>query len=253
MSRTIATPALAHRRRIDSIMRAFSSGEPPASRDVGARLSPSEAASTVRRSTPSGLTSYRTPVPSRGSSSTPAPWTTNARSVPSSRSTSATRGHRRVADAATWRRVPAGVGHRAEQVERRPARRSRGGSGPRGAWPGGSSVQTGTRSRRAERGGRRIVGIVVDREFQAPRGRRCPNRLGRRDRPVAVLGDRHAGRSHDEGRRGRDVEACRVPSPSSRLRRRSPLPGASTADSRSHRRREAGQFLDRLAAHPQAH
>ena len=57
-----------------------------------AGASPSAATSTSRRSTPSGVTSWMTPLPSRGSSSTPAPWTTSDRSVPRRRSTSASFG-----------------------------------------------------------------------------------------------------------------------------------------------------------------
>ena len=80
----VAPRAAARRAGRASTIRAFSSGVPPASsRRRRAGASPSATGSTGISRTPAGSTSWMTPVPSSGSSSTPAPWTTNARSVPS--------------------------------------------------------------------------------------------------------------------------------------------------------------------------
>ena len=95
--------------RTASTSAAFSSGEPPESSDVAAGPSPSAATSTSRRRTRSGVTSWMTPLPSSGSSSTPAPWTTSDRSVPRRRRTSASFGAAAGSPTPTsWRRAPAG-------------------------------------------------------------------------------------------------------------------------------------------------
>src|SRR5687768_16294392 len=59
--------------KMASISAAFSSAVPPASSAVAARRSPNAAGSTVRTSTSPPLTSWMTPLPSSGSSPTPAP------------------------------------------------------------------------------------------------------------------------------------------------------------------------------------
>ena len=76
---------------------------------------------TVRRSTPSGVTSKMTPLPSRGSSSRRSPVTTNARSDPSSMSTPATlSAAASVGHAHELAPRPRRVGQRPDQVERGP-------------------------------------------------------------------------------------------------------------------------------------
>ncbi len=65
-----------------------------------------------------------------------------------------------------------------------------------------------------------------------------------------MLGDRHARGRHDDGRGGRDVEgaapvAARADDVDGTIRR------IDAKDAQPHRRREAGQLIDRFAAHPE--
>ena len=204
LSRTTSRRMPGSPRRTASVIRAFSSGEPPDSRAVAARLNPSAAASITCRSTVSPATMYATPLPSSGSSSTPSPWMTNVRSVPRRRTTSAIRAaHGRIADPEQLAPRPGRVGQRAEQVERRPHA---------DLAPGRAGVlhrrvevrreqerEADLAERRARR--RRVV-VDPDPERVEDVGRAGP----RGHRAVAVLGDRHAGRGRDQRRGRRDVE-----------------------------------------------
>ena len=85
-------PGLAAQDRLDRCgrsRRGVAAGEPGRRRT---RLSPRRRRIHGSALHAPGLTSYSTPLSSSGSSSTPSPWMTNVRSVPSSRATSAIRG-----------------------------------------------------------------------------------------------------------------------------------------------------------------
>jgi hypothetical protein len=74
-----------------------------------------------------------------------------------------------------------------------------------------------------------------------------------RDRPVAVLGDRHAARGRDERHRGRDVEGAGVvPAGAARVDERLPV-RADRSDPAPHRLGESRDLLRRFALHAQRH
>ena len=139
------------------------------------------------------------------------------------------------------------VRQRAQEVERRPDADLEPGR------PGEAHRRT--EGRREQEGeavgpeglGRREVVVV------GPHAQRLEDvgRAGARgDRPVAVLGDRNAGRGHDEGRRRRDVER---PAPVAAGPDDVDRPGRGDHPEHpgAHRPGEAGQLGRRLAAHPQ--
>ena len=93
-------------------------------------------------------------------------------------------------------------------------------------------------------------GVEVD--IDAERAQHVGGARSRRQRAVAVLGDRHAGAGDDEGRAGRDVEGARgiaagadhVDGVGRRVDRAASWPACGD---------RAGDFVHRLAAHAQRH
>ena len=155
----------------------------------------------------------------------------------------------RVADAEQLPARAGRVGQRPEQVERGP---------DADLAPGRAGVAHRRVEVRREQEGEAEVaqrgaggrGVVVDPDAERIEHVGRPGPRGHR--PVAVLGDRHAGGRRDERRGGRDVER-----PAAVAAGPDDVDGAlgrlDPDDPLAHRGREAGQLVDRLAAHPEAH
>ena len=250
LSRTTSRWAPGSPRRTFSTIRAFSVAVPPASFAVAVAWKPRLVARISWRTMPSGPAWYRTPVSSSGSSSTPSPWMTNVRSVPSRAATSAIRGAIAATPTPIRARVaPAGLvsGPRRLNAVRTPISRRVGPAWRIAGWKLGANRNAKPSSFIARPGRRRIV-VDADAERIEDVGRA---RL-RRDRAVAVLGDRHAEGCDHERRGRRDVErpgavaagAHDVDRPDGRLHADHAL---------AHRRGEASELVHGLAAHPEAH
>ena len=89
-------------------------------------------------------------------------------------------------------------------------------------------------------------------DLDAERGEHVGGAGARGERAVAVLGDRHAGARHDEGRAGRDVVGARRIAAGAdhvdRVGRR-----RDAQHLLAHRGHRAGDLVDGLAAHAQRH
>ena len=144
-------------------------------------------------------------MPSSGSSSTPSPWTTNARSVPSRRRTSASRGAAAGSPTpTTWRRDAGRVRQRAEQVERRP---------DADLAAGRAGVRHRRMEARGEQEGEAVGRAGPRRPTSASWSIRMPSASSTSAEPereviarLPCLATGHPGRGHDECRRRRDVE-----------------------------------------------
>ena len=145
--------------------------------------------------------------------------------------------------------MPGGVGQRPEQVERGPdpdLAPGRAGVAHRrmevrGEQEGEAELAKGLARRRR---------VVVDPD--AERVEHVRRSRPRRHRPIAVLGDRHARRGRDERGGGRDVErAAAVAAGPDDVDRA--LGCLDPDDALAHGRREPGQLVGGLAAHPEAH
>ena len=225
-----------------STSRAFSSGVPPASSAVATDASPSAAGSTAISRTPGriDLVDDARAIERQ---------LVDARAVDDERPLRAEPvEHRRdpwrgrgIADADDEPPDAGRVRQRAEEVERRP-------DADLAAGRAGVAHRRVEARREHEReavrgqGGPGRCGVVVDPDAE---GVEDVGRAGaRRDRPVAVLGDRDPGGGDDERRGRRDVErAALVAAGPDDVDR--PVGRGHVEDPLAHRGREAGQLVDR--------
>jgi hypothetical protein len=210
--------------------------------DAGGRSA--SAARTSRTSMPSAGRPPRATAVERELVEPAAPCTTHARSAPRRCRTCAIGSTQRAPPPDTCRRTPAGIGERPEQVEERPdaelaPRRGRVRSA---GWNAGANRNAKPVSRR------QADAAPVEREPHAERLQHvgAADRAGRR--AVPVLRDGHAGRGHDERRRGRDVER---PAPSPPVPHVSIAPAGRPARASCARAARAPrrQLVDGLALH----
>ncbi len=134
------------------------------------------------------------------------PWTTSARSQPSQESTCAIGSTlAREKTPSTCRRAPAGLvsGPSRLNTVRTPSARRTGATAFIAGWSSGAK-----RKAMPTVSSRRAGHLRLDLDLDAERGQHVGAARARRDRAVAVLGDRHAARRRDERRRGRDVEGA---------------------------------------------